>query len=196
LNKHSIFMRFNKAIPFALLAALYSCNEGTQKHENNTQRYDTVVQQVHRDSIGAAADNNLPDSADNGDYQVYYLTVADTGRDYFQLRKEMFAISEKLKYPIDTQRRYYNRKKDEIVLPDDYDDEMYRGEYYPRRDASNNLSLEYYRVYSNASTYKNIALVAGIYDSRKSADSFLTLVQPLTGKPFVVKANVYVGCMH
>ena len=59
--------------------------------------------------------------------------VADTGKDYFKLRNQMFRLNQLLHISIDTMGRYYNKMKDEIVLRENDEDEIYRGEYFPRR---------------------------------------------------------------
>lgn len=177
---------------FAALLTFCSCSGSVQQTQSGTTT--DTVRQSPRDTAAATAADSADAASD--DYAVMYVTVADTGRDYWLLRREMADISTQLKYPIDTMDRYYNAQKNEIVVSDTDEDEMYRGEYFPRRFTSNNLSLEYLDVYSKATTQKNIALVAGIYEAQKSADSFLSIIRPYAAHPFVVKANVYVGCMH
>lgn len=134
------------------------------------------------------------DSAFN--YMILYITVADTGQDYYQLRALMFDIQKAMTWPIDTLNRYYDHKKQKIVVSEVDDDEMYRGEYFPRRYPSGSQSLEYYSTYSDNSTETNIALVTGIYETAETADSSLKALKPYAPKAFVRKANVYVGCMH
>jgi hypothetical protein len=129
-------------------------------------------------------------------YADYYIVVADTGRSYDALRGKMFDLNRSLNIPIDTMDRSYNKAKDLIVYPDNYaDDEMYAGDYYPRREVSDFLSLEYLYVYKPSAKEKTIALVRGIYGNKASADSALqTMGQSKTA--FAFKGKVYVGCMH
>lgn len=128
-------------------------------------------------------------------YANYYVLVADTGKRYDELRTEMFNLHQSSSLAIDTLGRYYDKTKGLIQLPDDDDDEMYAGEYYPRRYLSEYLSLEYLDEYQPGSESKMIALVAGIYETRKSADSALSAIKP-GEKAFVLKSRIYVGCMH
>ena len=92
--------------------------------------------------------------------------------------------------------RYYNKTKDLIVLPEDDEDEIYAGTYFPRRFPSENLSLEYLTFYQSQSREKTIALVTGIYETEISADSALTVLRMTESKVFKIKADIYVGCLH
>ena len=132
----------------------------------------------------------------NYDYATYYVVVADTSLDYHLLLKKMVNLNGQLHIPIDTLGRYYNKTKNRIVLPDDDKDEMYAGEYYPRRDVADYLSLEYMNLYQNKTRENNIALVTGIYELEKKADSVLIILKNIEKKSFKIKANVYEGCLH
>jgi hypothetical protein len=164
-----------------------SCNgTGEKPHSDST----AAVQQVVKDSV------ENPNGDQSNDYEIMYIVVADTGSDYYALSSKMHTLSNTRHWPIDTMDRYYNKQKDKIVLSDTNEDEMYRGEYFPRRFTSENLSLEYYTEYSDKTADKNIALVAGIYEAQQQADSFLAVLKRLSPRSFVQKANVFVGCMH
>lgn len=141
---------------------------------------------------------NSNDEGENiyNDYETYYIVVADTHINYAALYDKMFILSKKLKLPIDTMERSYNPSKNLIALPEDDEDEMYAGEYYPRRSPTKNLSLEYLNFYNPAADQKTIALVAGIYEKKHSADSALMILKQVEKKAFHFKGNVYVGCMH
>ena len=128
-------------------------------------------------------------------YADYYVLVVDTGKSYDELRTKMFNLHQSSNLAIDTLGRYYDRTKGLIQLPDDDDDEMYAGEYYPRRYPSQYLSLEYLEEYHPVSEAKTIALVAGIYETKVSADSALNAIKPRENA-FVQKSRIYVGCMH
>ncbi len=130
------------------------------------------------------------------DFTTYYIVVADTGMDYFLLHNKMFELSEQLNIPIDTMDRYYNKAKDLIALSDDDEDDIYAGEYYPRRFPSAHLSLEYLDFYTEKAGKKTIALVSGLYETDKSADSALAILKKAASNSFTLKSLVYVGCMH
>lgn len=178
------------ALLFIAAVAIMSCNN--EKHTDTGSATTTTV--VSRDTAALPAANATPNADD--DYEVMYIAVADTGTDYYKLSNQMYLLSKAYGMPIDTMDRYYNAKKDEIVVSDTDEDEMYRGEYFPRRSTGESLSLEYLRVYSEHTRDKNIALVAGMYSTQKGGDSMRTIIARQAPNSFVVKANVYVGCMH
>lgn len=127
---------------------------------------------------------------------TYFVVVADTGRDYGLLHHKMLDLNKRLHISIDTLNRSYNPAKELIALPDNDADEIYAGDYFPRRFPGHFLSLEYLDFYQLAAGDKTMALVTGIYETKKSADSVLTLVQKAAKKAFTLKADIYVGCMH
>jgi hypothetical protein len=140
-------------------------------------------------------DDDTSDSAGH-DIATYYVVVADTNLDYNFLHKEMLDLDGQFKIPIDSMGRFYNKAKNLIALPDNDDDEIYAGDYYPRRYPSENLSLEYLDFYQRPAGKKTIALVTGIYETEKSADSALRVLQQTERKVFKIKSEIYIGCMH
>lgn len=132
------------------------------------------------------------DKADQ--YADYYIVVADTGKNYYALRDKMLKLHDTTGIAIDTMGRYYNKKKDLIMVPEDDEDDIVAGDYYPRRQPSQTLSLEYLNTYTSDADPKMIALVSGIYEDKASADKVLKLLP--WRKAFVFKGKVYVGCLH
>ncbi|GAA4465937.1 hypothetical protein GCM10023093_19030 [Nemorincola caseinilytica] len=166
-------------------------------------------------ACGPAAQDNIPAARDTAiaiadtmrvtdevydtdtEYETLYIVVADTAKDYYILQRSMYALHKATGIVVDTMRRHYDEQKNKIVLAEDDEDEMYRGDYYPRRTAGTSLSLEYYSLYDNTGTTEdNIALVAGQYETRASADSLRALIAPHAPKIFVREAQMYTGCMH
>ena len=129
-------------------------------------------------------------------YADYFIVVIDTGFNYSALRTQMFRLSNELGIAIDTLGRTFYEKKNLIALPEDDEDEIYAGDYFPRRDLGENLSLEYLDFYQQDASKKRIALVSGIYEDKKSADSALKIIKTIAPKAFSFKANIYIGCMH
>ena len=82
-------------------------------------------------------------------YMNAYIVVSDTSQNYFELRQKMLNLNEKLKTEIDTMGRGFNKKKNLICLPENDEDEIYAGDYFPRRYPSETLSLEYLIYYTN-----------------------------------------------
>jgi hypothetical protein len=144
----------------------------------------------------AATDNSVVENTTDYDNATYFVVVADTSLDYPTLHRKMFDLNSKLKIPIDTMGRFYNKTKNRITLTDNDEDKIYAGDYFPRRFPSGNLSLEYLNFYQRQAGEKTIALVTGIYETEKRADSALTVLHKTEKKAFKIKAAIYVGCMH
>ncbi len=55
----------------------------------------------------------------------------------------MNKLSKGLSIKVDMMNPSYNKSKNLIASPTNYEDELYAGEYFPRRELSDFLSLEY-----------------------------------------------------
>lgn len=132
----------------------------------------------------------------NEDYGNYFLVIVDTSSNYFQLYDKMVHIRQRFAMEIDTMGRYYNIQKNKIILPEDDEDEIYAGEYFPRRWPSEHLSLEYLNFYDDESNDATIALVAGIYENVSQADSLTELLKKSENNAFTLPSSIYIGCMH
>jgi hypothetical protein len=125
-----------------------------------------------------------------------YIVVADTSADYYSLRKKMFELNSKLGYDIDTMDRSYNSTKDLICLPENHPDDIYAGDYFPRRYPTETLSLEYVNFYNTQLSDKTIGLVTGIFDDEKKAEKKLNIIKSHSKNAFIINTNLYMGCMH
>lgn len=181
---------------FSLGIALLLISCGTSPAFQNTQVSDSTSEihpKIDSDSVKSDLEEEYNDDYN---YADYYIVIADTGFDYFKLRKKMLSLSRTLTLEIDTMDRHYNIEKNLIALPDDDGDEIYAGEYYPRRHPSPCVSLEYLNFYQDAAREKTIALVCGIYESENTADSALQVLAKQSSSSFKIKSKVYIGCMH
>lgn len=155
--------------------------------------YIVVDEAVHPDldSIGTGEVLN-----EYSDYADLYVLVADTGKSYYDLRSVMFSSAEKLEQEVDTMGREFNVEKNLIALPLDSEDEIWAGDYYPRRFTSNFLSLEYLDYYEENAGDSTIVIVSGIYDMEASADSALAKLKTILPSARLIKTKLYQGCMH
>jgi hypothetical protein len=186
--------------PLCILLTLMivSCSK-TQSRKQLSTTTDSSQRVLAVSTVAMSATTGQDTS--QGQYQegttaTYYVVVADTGVQYARLRQEMLAYRTPLRQSIDTMGRTYNKAKDLIALPDNTEDKVYAGDYYPRRFPSSTLSIEYLDVYQEKASGKSMALVTGIYERQRTADSALTVLQKVNPRAFVVKANMYVDCLH
>jgi hypothetical protein len=147
-------------------------------------------------AAGAAAPQDVPADSLDSQYATYFVVVADTSRSYSALHGQMLRLSRQYALRIDTLGRYFDTRKNQIVLPENDEDEMYAGDYYPRRQPSHSLSLEYLIEYKDQAGAKTMALVTGIYEREASADSALAVLGKADNKVFKLKSSMYVGCIH
>lgn len=197
----TILPKYMTRLILILLTILFAACKSNPENIDNENKENIVLESGKPDStivmptVGAVEESPLEDTIDYN-YATYFIIIADTSLDYSALHKKMFDLNRDFHIPIDTMGRFYNESKNLIVLPEDDEDELYAGEYFPRRFPSENLSLEYLDVYQEQTGEKTIALVTGIYENEKTADSTLNIVRKAENKAFKIKSNIYVGCMH
>lgn len=180
---------------FLLLIFISACATKPVKisgEDNNAAKADTTKKPATKNTTNHSF---LEDSSEMN-FATYYVVIADTSTDYYLLDNKMFELSRQLTIPIDTMGRFYNKIKNLIALPDHDEDEIYAGDYFQRRLPSENLSLEYLNVYQNKAGEKTIALVTGIYETEKRADSAVVSLRGIEKNVFKIKAILYEGCMH
>lgn len=129
------------------------------------------------------------------EYQTFHLVTVAEGYDYDSLRRVAVAVASQLGTRIDSLGRMYDPRKG-IVLPPNDADELYRGEYYPRRFATPTVSIEMKYAYVAQSDTMRMLLVAGIFEEHQQADSVLALVKPLHPNAGVIDRELFIGCMH
>ncbi len=174
-----------------LLLVLAACGTNAGREQTDASaKSDTTV---NTDSVPV---NNIEADGAVEDYATYFVVVADTSLDYAILRTKMFRLNKQFNRPIDTMGRYFNKAKNLIALPDNDEDEMYAGDYFPRRYPTEDLSLEYLNFYQPQARGKTIALIAGIYEAERNADSTVLVLKRTEKNAFRIKAKIYIGCMH
>ncbi|MDP1801120.1 MAG: hypothetical protein Q8L81_07210 [Bacteroidota bacterium] len=182
-----------------IVALLTSCSQKAEE-VSVTALTDTAI--VNLDTAAAVkTETELvvkqdSEKEEEGEFATYFIVIADTGKDYYFLDKELFMLNKKLKLKIDSMERIYNKKKNLIALPENHEDEIYAGEYYPRRHPSTELSLEYLNFYKEKAPEKTIALVAGIFGTKEEGEKVTASIKSLMPNAHVLKARVFIGCMH
>ncbi len=179
------------ALLLLLLILLSACNKSKSVHND-----DLNAQAINDSSASIIVSESAIDSLANLDYTSYWIVIADTSLLYDPLLKKMGELSLKLNSPIDSMGRFYNRKKDLVALPDTDDDELYAGEYFPRRYESDYLSIEYLNWYNELSNEKMLVIMAGIFVNESTADTALNKLKLINTQALKFKSKLYTGCMH
>ena len=182
-----------------LFLTVVSCGE-TQSYVKTSDKTDsskTYLAPIMAVVLGVRSSQEpFQEQLEEGETQTCYVVVAGTGLYYLELREQMLGYQNTLGQQIDTMERTYDKAKNLIALPDNHEDEIYAGDYLPRRYPSSTLSLEYLQFYQEAASEKSIAVVTGIYERKESADSALIILRKINPKTFVVKSDIYMGCIH
>jgi hypothetical protein len=136
----------------------------------------------------------------NGDWEFadYWLVIADTSSNYQKLHTQMVQLGAVMKIEIDTLGRYFDTTMQRIQLPYDDEDEMYAGQYFPRRFSGIFLSIEhpYYMLDNPVYNSEDMAIVVAIFDDEMDAKIFNEKVRQYCKTSFVQYAKTFVGCMH
>ena len=188
----------NRLYQYTFLFVLASC-DSTQTQES------VLVASVQPYPVGVArADAPISTDSSMSDMEnsyveetaTYYVVIADTSGSYQKLYGQMLSLHGSSRIPIDTMGRSYDKSKNLIALPGDDEDDVFAGDYYPRRFPSAALSLEYLGLYQEKAAERAMALVAGIYEQQSDADRAVSAIRQLNKKAFVVKSDMYIGCIH
>lgn len=188
------------------LMFILACNDNpaTNPDQKLSDSSGMISQSVPVDSLLSTEntiENNIEaDSMEavdaNPDIETLYVVIADTGTTYATLNTAMYAIAKQTQWQVDTLGRYYNTKKNKIVLREDDSDELYAGEYFPRRFPSTTLSLEYMDTYVPGSSESMIGIVGGIFVNQADGEKALQTIKVFSPHARLVKADIYVGCIH
>lgn len=180
---------------FILLMIYTSCSQkpaSTTKVSTDTLK--VAAAPVAIDTMVSDDSGTDPDSAT----APYYIVEVAAGYNFDSLKSISSHAATILKSKFNMLDRVYKSGKG-IVVPDNSDDEIYRGEYYPRRPFSedNFVSIEMSNEFDdeNADKLKMVA-VAGMYAEQKAADSVAALLKNKISTTTVIKRDIYMGCMH
>ena len=126
----------------------------------------------------------------------YYLVIADTAQNYNSIRSQVAILSTKYNIEFDSLGRIFDSQIDSIILPRNSEDEMYAGQYVPRRFLSSTSSVEYLSAYQTNSSGNTFALVSGIFETMQNATDAALIITSDFPKLYILKTRIYIGCMH
>lgn len=175
---------------FAIAVHLGAC------HTDGTSTGSGPVSDRSDTSVARAVEDTSDQWEPSDDMVQLVVIIADTGRSYWAVQREMYLLADMLPADIDTMGRYFDVDRDSILLPLDDEDVLYAGQYYPRRFEGNALSIEYLDMYDTTAAPGTMALVTGLWATRQQADSALQLLRVHMPRAYLVHARVYQGCMH
>ncbi|HYV95794.1 MAG TPA: hypothetical protein VE978_28745 [Chitinophagales bacterium] len=151
------------------------------------------------DSIVFSQTTTKIETPDNEHYEWVYIVFAGTSLDFHALDSVCNKIA------IVTSEKYSNKlvydKQRGMIVPDSSDDELYAGDYSPRRYPEESISIEMLWYYfQNASLLsdsdKRMAIVTGIFENKSDAQENLKKIRPVVPDAYIKRIELYMGCMH
>ncbi|MFL5729450.1 MAG: hypothetical protein ACJ75J_08190 [Cytophagaceae bacterium] len=188
----------------ALVFFFASCQKATtdQSPIKDSLKTDTSVSaqaiRSKTDSLDLDDSEGNPDdsSATANESATFYLITLTEGYKYDSLQRFAKEAARKLHLDYDQMDRIYKPGKG-IVVKDDDDDEMYRGQYYPRRFSGNFVSIEMKSSFIRTETdAMKMLVISNIFEKSSQADSALTIVKAKYPSAQKVETVLYTGCMH
>jgi len=129
---------------------------------------------------------------------IYYLVQVASGHNFDSLKAISSNAVSVLGSKFSMLDRVYKPGKG-IIVPENDGDEIYAGEYYPRRpfDDQNFVSIEMASGFCDkeADTLEMVS-VAGVYSLKSQADSVATLLKGKIPTVKTIQQEMYLGCMH
>lgn len=188
---------FRQIILFSICFVFVSCQNGaSNKASVNSSTLDSFnlsdLSAVELDTFS----KEEPEIDIHDETKTCYVVIGDTSYLYNQLLKFLILTSKKHHIEIDSMDRFYDSKLNKIRLPDDHHDEIYAGEYFPRRYESGSLSIEYAASFMEGVNDSLFASVLGIYETDIDAKERCDLIRKINPKAFVIKSELFQGCMH
>lgn len=186
-------------IPFILTACTSESEKKTTQNEHGkteaTNSNDSVINESEHDNLE--------------DYELNYVISIASGYNYDSLRRIAIEASSFLEYKFDTLDRYYNPQKRRIVLPDNYEDDVYAGEYYFRRDPGEFISIEMQAAYIDTLLEKNkvesdkfytdslkMFVFASMFTDKNACLKLYNKLKPRYSQTKIITTNIFLGCMH
>lgn len=158
------------------------------------------VPEIQQAKGSAVSDQEVYAEEEMSEYQIFYLVRVASGYDYDSLKGISESVAAKLGVKRDDMGRIFTQGKG-IVLPEDDPDEIYRGEYFPRRFEGNFVSIEMFHAYADSVERMRrdslrMIVVGGMYARKEDADSVLLLLKSGFPGSAVVAKELFIGCMH
>jgi hypothetical protein len=136
--------------------------------------------------------------AQDSQWLTQYIVVAEESNVYKTLRSSAIKLSQQVSIPYSDQDQKWSVKKG-LYLREDSDDDIWAGQYFPRRYEDSLITLEmrdYYLDSMPTKPTKTMVVLAGIFDTKQEADFRLKLIKRYRPLAYVRKSKLYMGCIH
>jgi hypothetical protein len=182
-----------KQVLFLILVifTIVSCQE-TPKNQTSSKLPEAIVV---TDTSSMSESESVEE---NNDVETFYIVQVAEGKDFETLYELSKKAASVLGSKVDMQERIYVQDKG-IIVPENSDDDIYSGEYYPRRpfDDQNFLSIEMAYAYkTNEKDTLKMIVLANIFENKAQSDSVVKLLLPKFKEAKTLKSELFMGCMH
>ncbi len=181
----------------ALTLMLLQCTTSPKKNKDET--LDSMNQrELNQAEHENGAEATAIDEAKDEENETAFIVVLDTSDQFNKMYDLALRTSKKFNIPFDTFQKTYFSETNLWGVSMSSEDEIYRGEYFPRRhgDEKEILSLEYQNWYDHSSRDKNLMLVANIFHFSMDAEESVARWRPYFPNAFILQREIYMGCMH
>lgn len=198
---------FSKYTLFLLIFCFfYNCKNVSSETDHQEIDIDTVIatdttQNQDEEFVFDYKTDSIAEHEIN--YVTNHILIIDTSYNYNELRETMMQYSADFDYIIDTLNRFFDVEQNLIRLPDDDEDEIYAGDYIPRRFGNDFLSIDYLPYYDttihfNSFNVSKMAIIAGFFEKEEEtqANEFLTKIKKQYPSSYIHTTEIYVGCIH
>jgi len=158
-----------------------------------------VVSCGHK-SAGNDSDNQ--DSINNEEIGTFYLVQVATGQNFDSLQTIATKAATLLRSKVDMMKRIYEPGKG-IVLPENCDDDINNGVYYPRCPIGdqNFVSIEMKYNFDKPKKWADrdtlgMVVIANIFTTKAQSDSVVRILKNKLKTAKTLQLDLYMGCMH
>jgi hypothetical protein len=130
--------------------------------------------------------------------QTAFMVILDSSNDFNSMHALAEKTAQEFHLVFDTIEKQYFPEKNLWGVSLLSEDELYRGEYFPRRSDGDThpLSLEYQQWYDDRSREKNLVLMAGIFSFSLEAEEYINKFREKFPHAYILQKEIYMGCMH
>lgn len=126
----------------------------------------------------------------------FHVIIVSIGNNYDSLATIGKKVAKELNVEYKTLDRIYDNKRG-IILPDTSPDEIFAGEYYPRRYEGSFVSVEHRGPYDDKATSDmEMVVIAGIFEQKNDAQQLFKKVKKVYPAAKLVSTKLFIGCLH
>lgn len=203
-GRYRAFYKMTEMKKLLIYITLILASCGQVENKATLGRDSTATTLTKKSDNPTQPDNILQDMSEPKDIATFYVVTVAEGFNYDSLKTICLQTAKFLDSKVDLMGRVYRENKG-IILPDNCDDIIYCGNYYPRRPLGeqNFVSIEMKSLFSDTSEHSmsdtlKMVVVANMFfeDSKQQADSVTKKLHAKFPTVKTVRTEQYLGCMH